>query len=110
MAAALEELKTHDFVAVHVEAPDECTHNGDLPGKLQAIDWLDSRVVGPLTRALEADGVDYRLLILSDHKTLTATRGHDGDPVPYLIYDSRKDSGLGLPYSEESGLKGTLDP
>ena len=110
VAAALEELKTHDFVAIHVEAPDECTHNGDLPGKLQAIDWLDSRVVGPLTRSLEADGVDYRLLILSDHKTLTATRGHDGDPVPYLIYDSRNDSGLGLPYSEESGLKGTLYP
>ena len=46
-------------------------------------------------------------LILSDHKTLTATRGHDADPVPYLLYDSRKDTGLNLPYCEESGLKGT---
>ena len=110
VAAALEELKTHDFVAVHVEAPDECTHNGDLPGKLQAIEWLDSRVVGPITQTLDQEGTDYRLLILSDHKTLTATRGHDGDPVPYLLYDSTVDSGLGLSYCEESGLKGPAYP
>ena len=110
VAATLEELKTHDFVAVHVEAPDECTHNGDLPGKLQAIEWLDSRVVGPITQTLDQEGTDYRLLILSDHKTLTSTRGHDGDPVPYLLYDSRVDSGLGLPYCEESGLKGPAYP
>lgn len=106
VAAALDVLKEKDFVAVHVEAPDECTHNGDLPGKLQAIEWLDSRVVGPITQALEKDGTDFRLLILSDHKTLTATRGHDADPVPYLLYDSRTDSGRGLPYSEESGQQG----
>ena len=110
VAATLEELKTHDFVALHVEAPDECTHNGDLPGKLQAIEWLDSRVVGPITQTLDQEGTDYRLLILSDHKTLTATRGHDGDPVPYLLYDSSEDSGLGLPYCEESGLKGPAYP
>ena len=110
VAAALDELKTHDFVAVHVEAPDECTHNGDLPGKLQAIEWLDSRVVDPITQTLDQEGTDYRLLILSDHKTLTATRGHDGDPVPYLLYDSRVDSGLNLPYCEESGLKGPAYP
>ena len=111
VAAALDELhQGKDFVAIHVEAPDECTHNGDLPGKLQAIEWLDSRVVGPLTQALAAEGTDYRLLILSDHKTLTATRGHDADPVPYLLYDSRKDSGLGLPYCEASGQQGPAYP
>ena len=59
------------------------------------------------TQALADEGTDFRLLILSDHKTLTATRGHDADPVPYLLYDSRKDTGLNLPYCEESGLKGT---
>ena len=111
VAAALDELhQGKDFVAIHVEAPDECTHNGDLPGKLQAIEWLDSRVVGPLTQALAAEGTDYRLLILSDHKTLTATRGHDADPVPYLLYDSRKDTGLGLPYCEASGQQGPAYP
>ncbi len=105
--AALNALRSgQDFVAVHVEAPDECTHNGDLKGKLQAIEWLDSRVLKPLTETLEKEGVDYRLLILSDHKTLTSTRGHDGDPVPYLLYDSTKDTGRNMPYCETTGEKG----
>ena len=104
--AAIETLKTHPFVAVHVEAPDECTHNGDLPGKLQAIEWLDSRVVGPLVSKLREGGEDFRMLILSDHKTLTSTRGHDGEPVPFLIYDSRRDTKNGLKYRESDGAKG----
>lgn len=49
-----------DFVAIHVEAPDECTHNGDTPGKLQAIEWLSSRVVGPLVAGMDKAGYDYR--------------------------------------------------
>lgn len=104
--AAMAELKDHDFAALHYEAPDECTHNGDLPGKLQAIEWLDSRVVTPLIKKLEAAGYDYRMLILSDHKTLTSTRGHDGDPVPFVLYDSRYDNKTGLSYCEEDGKRG----
>lgn len=105
--AALQDLAQGcDFTAIHVEAPDECTHNGDTPGKLQAIEWLSSRVTAPLVAGLEQAGYDYRILMLSDHKTLTATRGHDGDPVPYLLYDSRQDSKLGADYTEESGSKG----
>ena len=104
--ALIDALHENDFAAVHVEAPDECTHNGDLKGKIQAIEWLDSRLMRPLTEALDREGVEYRLLFLSDHKTLTSTRGHDGDPVPYLLYDSRKNSGRGLPYTEEAGEKG----
>ena len=46
------------------------------------------------------------MLFLSDHKTLTSTRGHDGDPVPYMIYDSRRTSGCGRPYTEEGGAQG----
>ncbi|MDR0861452.1 MAG: 2,3-bisphosphoglycerate-independent phosphoglycerate mutase [Oscillospiraceae bacterium] len=109
--AALEVLKAHDFVALHVEAPDECTHNGDLPGKLEAIERLDSRVIAPLVAKLGAAGYDYRLLVLSDHKTLTSTRGHDGDPVPFVLYDSREDRATGLTYREIDGEKGELiDP
>lgn len=106
MQAVLDILAEHDFAAVHVEAPDECTHNGDLKGKIQAIEWLDTRMLRPLTEVLNAKGWDYRILFLSDHKTLTSTRGHDGDPVPYMIYDSREANGCGLPYTEESGEKG----
>ena len=105
--AALKDLaEGNDFTAIHLEAPDECTHNGDTEGKLQAIEWLSSRIVAPLLEGMDRAGYDYRILIISDHKTLTSTRGHDGDPVPYLIYDSRKDSGGGLNYTEEDGEKG----
>ena len=106
--AAVECLRAGaDFVAIHVEAPDECTHNGDLAGKIQAIEWLDSRVTAPLLEKLKAAGMDeYRILMLSDHKTLTSTRGHDGDPVPYLIYDSRCDSEFGGVYDEPTGMAG----
>jgi len=111
VATAVDALKAgRDFVAIHIEAPDECTHNGDLSGKLQAIRRLDSRVILPLAAALDAAGFAYRLLLLSDHKTLTSTRGHDGDPVPYLLYDSRRDTGLGLSYCEENGAKGPYYP
>lgn len=106
LAAALEILSEHDFAAVHVEAPDECTHNGDLAGKIEAIEWLDSRMIRPLDEAMRERGWDYRLLYLSDHKTLTSTRGHDGDPVPYLLYDSRVDTKAGLPFTEKSGAMG----
>ncbi|MCC8156156.1 MAG: alkaline phosphatase family protein [Oscillospiraceae bacterium] len=110
VAAVLRVLETYDFAALHVEAPDECTHNGDLKGKLQSIEWLDSRCMAPLTEAFAARGWDYRILLLSDHKTLTSTRGHDGDPVPFLLYDSTKDTGLGLAYNEKNGLKGPYYP
>ena len=108
--AALDVLRNpdQDFVAVHLEAPDECTHNGDLTGKLQAIEWLDSRIIAPIVKPLEEAGEDYRILIISDHKTLTSTRGHDGDPVPFVIYDSRNPKGSGLDYTEKNGLTGPM--
>ena len=109
MEAAWRKLNEYDFVCLHLEAPDECTHNGDLPGKLQSIEWLDSRLVAPLVRRMDEAGMEYRILLLSDHKTLTSTRGHDGDPVPYLIFDSRADTGRGGAYNEPEGLKGPME-
>lgn len=110
VAATIEVLERHNFACLHFEAPDECTHNGDLKGKIHGVEWLDSRVVAPLKKSFEEHGWDYRMLILSDHKTLTSTRGHDGDPVPYMIYDSRKSQGSGLSYTEANGLKGPFVP
>jgi 2,3-bisphosphoglycerate-independent phosphoglycerate mutase len=106
VAAALDVLDKHPFAAVHIEAPDECTHNGDTPGKLEAIERLDFRVVAPLAAALRDRGEPFRLLILSDHKTLTSTRGHDATPVPFLIYDSRVDHKTTNTYREADGEKG----
>ncbi len=108
--AAIAALEKYDFAAIHVEAPDECTHNGDLKGKIQAIEWLDSRVTKPLLEKLDERGLDYRLLILSDHKTLTSTRGHDAEPVPFLLYDSTVDTHSGLSYCERNGAKGQYYP
>lgn len=109
-AAADALLGGDDFVCVHIEAPDEATHNGRLDEKLEAIEFLDSRVVAPLCEKLDAAGQDYRILILSDHKTLMRTRGHGGDPVPYLIYDSTAKSGSGLAYTEKNGETGPYQP
>lgn len=87
---ALQSLDSgNDFAAVHIEAPDEMAHAGDLGRKLEAIQNVESRVVAPLIDALTARGEDFRLLVLSDHPTLLTTRSHDGSPVPYAIYDSR---------------------
>lgn len=87
--AAIEALKAgDDFAAIHVEAPDEMTHAGKLPEKMEAIRRLDERVIKLLLEKLPALG-DFRILLLSDHKTLMSTRTHDGKPVPYAIYDSR---------------------
>lgn len=106
--AAIAAFDHYDFVGVHIEAPDECTHNGDLPGKIQAIEYLDHRVTEPIVEALRQRGEPFRLLMLSDHKTLTSTRTHDGDPVPYLIYDSRTTDGCGRDYTEAAGEPGAF--
>lgn len=103
--AAVDVLKSCDFAAVHLEAPDECTHNGDLKGKIQAIENLDALIVAPLIARLNQLDEPYRMLILSDHKTLTSTRGHDGDPVPYILYDSRTRRNTGVRYTEIEGDK-----
>ena len=95
-----------DFVCIHLEAPDESTHNGSLSDKLLAIHQLDSLIVEPLVRWMEEQAMDHRILLLSDHKTLMSTRTHDGDPVPYMIYDSTVSTGSGLTYTEANGEMG----
>lgn len=107
--AALEALRNgDDFAALHVEAPDEMTHAGDLEKKLEAIRRLDRRIVSPLLEKLPALG-DFRILMLSDHKTLMSTRTHDGKPVPYAIYDSRH-PGIPSRLDESTAAKGTYVP
>ncbi len=97
-----------DFALLHLEAPDECTHNGDTNGKVTAIEYFDRRALRRVVEGLRRAGVEYRLLAMSDHKTLTATRGHDAGPVPYILYDSRSagQTGSGHGYTEANGAKG----
>lgn len=97
-----------DFAYIHLEAPDEMSHQGSLERKLKAIENLDARIVKPVYEAMEASGEDYRLLILPDHPTPLRIRTHSSEPVPYLLYDSRKDLGSKGLYGEttakESGI------
>ena len=78
----------YDFAYIHVEAPDEMGHQGSLEKKIQAVEYLDERVIKRLTDALDAVNVDYRLLVLPDHPTPIRVRTHTADNVPYLLYDS----------------------
>lgn len=106
--AALTALRNgDDFAAIHVEAPDEMAHAGDLAGKLTAIERLNNRVVAPLLQRLPAIDPDFRILLLSDHPTLMTTRTHDGSPVPYAIYDSRV-PGAPRKFSEAEAEKGVF--
>ncbi len=80
----------NDFVYIHVEAPDEMGHQGSMEHKIQAIENLDSRVIAPIKAAMDASGEDYRMLILPDHPTPIHIRTHTSEPVPYILYDSRR--------------------
>ncbi|MFT5124461.1 MAG: 2,3-bisphosphoglycerate-independent phosphoglycerate mutase [Kiritimatiellia bacterium] len=82
VAAALQVLRDHDFVYVHVEAPDECGHMGDLALKTQAIELFDEKIVGPVWQALEDAGDPYRIVVTMDHRTPVSTKRHSSEPVP----------------------------
>ena len=78
----------NDFVYVHLEGPDEMGHQGSVERKLQAIEWLDERIVKPIAEGLKAAGEEFRMLILPDHPTPICIRTHSSEPVPYVLYDS----------------------
>ena len=79
-----------EFAAIHVEAPDECSHMKDVEGKLEALRRLGKRVIAPLLQGLRANDESFRILFLSDHPTFVSNGMHDGAPVPFCLYDSRK--------------------
>ena len=79
-----------DLVYIHIEAPDECGHQGDPAAKVAAIEAIDRDVLGHLMQALDAEGEDYRILLTPDHPTPVKLCTHCADPVPFVIYDSRR--------------------
>ena len=107
--AAVAALKDNDFVYIHVEAPDEMGHQGSIENKCKAIENLDSRVVARVKAAMDASGEDYRLLILPDHPTPIRIRTHTSEPVPYILYDSRRHQRKLAHYNErEAAATGNL--
>lgn len=77
-----------DFVYIHVEAPDEMGHQGSVERKVQAIEYLDKRVIQIVAEELDKKQVDYRMMVLPDHPTPIRVRTHTSAPVPFLLYDS----------------------
>lgn len=96
----------YDFVYIHIEAPDEMGHQGSAERKVQAIEYIDARVLGPLTEELDKEGTDYRLLVLPDHPTPVRLRTHTSDSVPYLLYDSSAPGQESWHYNEKEAATG----
>lgn len=86
--AALEALKSCDFVYLHIEAPDEMGHEGNTELKMKAIELFDEQVVGPVIEGLERSGEEWRVLLLPDHATPISIKTHSRDPVPFTIAGS----------------------
>ena len=102
---ALQALHTHDFVCIHVEAPDEAGHAGNIDEKIRAIENIDSKIIGTLLDGLKSLD-DYRMLVVPDHATPITTRGHLAMPVPYLLYDSKGKPGkVKAPYDERAAME-----
>ena len=101
--AAIDAFKKGtDLVYIHVEAPDECGHRGELDNKVKSIEYIDERILQPVLAYLESCGDDFKLLVLPDHPTPMVTRTHAMDPVPFFMYDSTvKQSGVDC-YTEEN--------
>lgn len=108
--AALDALlnRGYDFAYIHVEAPDEMGHQGLVAEKIQAIENIDKYIVKTLVEEFKRLGEDYRILILPDHPTPICIRTHSSEPVPYLLYDSRKELGGQETYNEETAKQSQI--
>ncbi len=101
----------YDFAYIHVEAPDEMGHQGSMERKVQAIEYLDELVIGPVVEKMEAAGADFRLLVLPDHPTPICKRTHTADSVPYMLYDSTAKQNNTWNYCEaEASANGIFEP
>lgn len=94
--AAIEEFKNGaDLVYIHVEAPDECGHRGEIENKVKAIEMIDEHILGPVVEFLKGYD-DFAVLVCPDHPTPLSIRTHTSTPVPYLIYDSKNEINSGV--------------
>lgn len=107
---ALRELSRKDFVYLHLEAPDEAAHNGNLNDKIRAIEDFDQKIVGPIRQGLRKFEA-YRVLALPDHPTPIARKTHTSEPVPFVVYSSedelrapRADFSFSEPLAQRTGL------
>lgn len=98
----------YDFAYIHVEAPDEMGHQGSIENKIKAIEYIDDQVIGTVKRAFDEASEEYRMLVLPDHPTPVSVRTHTSDPVPYMLYDSRKPENGSETYDESTAERSGL--
>lgn len=91
-----------DVVYIHVEAPDEMGHQGSVKNKVKAIEFIDDQVIRVVAEELKKRGEEFRMLIGPDHPTPISIRTHSKDPIPFMIYDSTKETNGQKEYSEEA--------
>ena len=101
-SGALEALKEHDLVVIHIEAPDEAAHSGSVSDKVEAIQRADGEVVSRL-RSRQPNGL--RVLIMPDHPTPIKTRTHSPDPVPFMLWGAGFSSNGGQRFTEAEAAK-----
>ena len=100
-AAAIDALaRGKDFVYIHLEAPDECGHQGQLEEKVRAIELIDEKVTRPVFEYLKASGEPFAVMFVPDHPTPVRLKTHTGDAVPFVIYRSDREIEGKVPYSE----------
>lgn len=103
--AGIAAFADHDLVYIHVEAPDECGHQGNADEKTRAIEKIDAEILAPVWEYLKNSGEDYRILLLPDHPTPIEIRTHSMEPVPFVLYDSTaKQKGVAT-YAEAENAK-----
>lgn len=110
--AALEALKTNDFVYLHIEASDEAGHEGNVELKIKTIEYLDNRIVRPIFETLQTWKEPVAIGILPDHPTPCAIRTHTNKPIPFIIYKIGEKPDSVTKYDEfsvEKGIFGILE-
>ena len=107
--AAINEFKRgKDFVYVHLEGPDECGHQADIEGKIEALQRIDKRIVKPIVDFLIDSGDKFNVMVVPDHRTPICIRTHSDPPVPFVIYRSyeEKPEDATKKFNEKSATQG----
>lgn len=108
-AALAALLEGQELVYIHVEAPDECGHQGDIHGKVRAIELIDELIVGPVLAGLGEAAMDYAILVMPDHPTPLALKTHTSEPIPFLMYNSKAQKDSGITTYTEAAAQSTGD-
>ena len=109
VAAAKEALLNEDFVYLHVEAPDETGHEGDVHKKIQAIEEFDKNIVGEILACANVIP-DLRIIVVPDHETPVSTKTHAGGPVPYAVCGPLVVPGAAAVYTEREAAWAPVEP